>query len=227
MFGPKGGNKAMITVARGYLIDYVVREVEALSPTRTLVLVTRDDATTPARVRELTASQVDVISSPSDGTGPGVRRLLLAATTELIALTTCDLAASAGSLTTFFHGAIPLTDHTGPRCVIATSPLDHADPAPIYVHTRDDEVVEYGKSAPRSELSFAGARIMNSAFASLLLNVPERFATDTQMMTSVMRQHPGTIRAIKVDDLFDVDNAQALLRAKALTSGDPSGQHLP
>jgi len=226
MFGPAGGNKAMAPVAGGHLIDYVVREIEVLSPVATIVLAVAEDQATPVRVRALTASQVTVVASPSDGTGPGVRRLLAAARTEYVALSTCDLAAGTGSLTTFFKNAVGQVSIDEPRCVVAVSPLDETDPAPIFVHTSGSAVIDYGKRAPQSSLSFAGARLMNSAFASILMNSSQDLITDTEMMTSLVHEFPGTVRAMAVQDLFDVDNPLALERAAVLTREDPLASRL-
>ncbi|HMN40408.1 MAG TPA: NTP transferase domain-containing protein [Phycisphaerales bacterium] len=221
MFGPDGGNKAMARVGAGHLIDYVVREVEGLSPDKTIVLAGGDDLATPERVQALTASPVETIRSPSDGTGPGVRRLLAASASTLIALTTCDLAADTGSLTSFFDAALPLVLTNQPRCVVAVSPLDEGDAAPIYVHTHGNHVVDYGKRAPWSRQSFAGARLMNSSFARAMLEIPNPIGTDTEMMSALVHADRCAVLAISVPDLFDVDNLDSLKRATALTREDP------
>jgi len=222
MFGPDGGNKAMARVGAGHLVDYVVREVEGLSPVKTIVLAGNGDLATPGRVQALTASPVETIRSPSDGTGPGVRRLLAASASKLIALTTCDLAARTGSLTSFFNAALPLVLVDQPRCVVAVSPLDEGDPAPIYVHTHGNHVVDYGKLAPWSRQSFAGARLMNSSFALAILGFPNQVGTDTEMMSALVHADRSAVHAISVPDLFDVDNLDSLKRAAALTTGDPA-----
>ncbi|MDX2356156.1 NTP transferase domain-containing protein [Dietzia sp. PP-33] len=217
MYGPSGGNKAMARVGSGYLIDYVLKETERLRPQETIVLVRVGDEDTPRRVRTLTTSPVSVIESPSDGTGPGVRRLLAAARGDKIALTTCDLAAPRGELTSFFENVKAMPNLDAESCVIAISPVDDQDPVPIFVHLSEDRVVDYGKKSPRSPVAFAGARLMNRGFADLLLKSDAVFATDTEMMSTIVKEHPGALRAQMVRSLFDVDNADALRRAEAIT----------
>jgi hypothetical protein len=50
-----------------------------------------------------------------------------------------------------------------------------------------------------------------------LLKSDAVFATDTEMMSTIVKEHPGALRAQMVRSLFDVDNADALRRAEAIT----------
>lgn len=220
LFGSSGGNKAMTRLGEGHLIDYVVREVEALAPDVTIVLVPEADQSIIRRVQALTSSRVIPVPSPSDGTGPGVRRLLAHASSDFIALSTCDLVAPRGNLTSFTTLAHSLVTTDLARCVVATSAIDESDPVPIYVHATNSVVTEYGKLASSSQRSFAGARLMNAAFANTLLQLDDELSTDTAMMGSIVAEHPGSVLHLDVDGLFDVDDHRALARAAALTRED-------
>ncbi|AOY74403.1 hypothetical protein ARZXY2_4904 (plasmid) [Arthrobacter sp. ZXY-2] len=220
LFGEVGGNKAMVPLDRGHLIDYVVRETESLPLTATRVLVPYHDRSIAARVTSLTGSKVIPVPSPSDGTGPGIRRLLNGISSELIALTTCDLIAPRGALSKFMLAARELLGTEAPRCVVATSSIDELDPVPIYVHASNGMVTAYGKTAPRSERTFAGARLMNLAFVGLLLRSDEGLTTDTAMMAEIVKSYPDAVLHIDVDGLFDVDDGRALSEATKLTKED-------
>jgi choline kinase len=223
LFGDAGGNKPMVPVGNGHLIDYVVREAEGLPLAETRVLVPESDETIVARVRSITKSSVMGLPSPSDGTGPGVRRLLAGTGQSTVILSTCDLAAPPGALADFFVHALKVVDVREPRCVVATSAPADEDPVPIFVHVEGGVVSRYGKDVPSSTRTFAGARVMNSAFRDQLLRLENALATDTRMMSEIVTVMPGSVLQIDVVGLFDVDDQPTLARAELLTREGRAG----
>lgn len=228
LFGPSGGVKALVEVAPGvHLIDYLLSETAGIPIDRTAVLVRSMDTT----ISDYFAHQdceLTILRQVTEGTGEAVRGVLSAAAGTVI-LSTCDIFGHPDSLRRFIEAAIHAMD-TGlanfgedlPRCVIAVSAIDPNDVSPIYVdHDSHGTVNKYGKFIPKTSSAFGSIRIINERFRKLMLGQTEK--TDTEMMAALLQKYPGSILAIHVDGIFDVDDASSLQRATTIAS---SSRHL-
>lgn len=144
---------------------------------------------------------------------------------DSVLLTTSDIAGRSGALRSFYRGSLArLQEQSGPICLVAVGPTAPEEDSPIYVHyDYSGRVHAYGKGIEPSVRSFASARVLNGEFRDAYLKHWEPSLTDTQTMTKVLTSLPGSIVAVEVDAIFDVDEIQSLKRARALKAVDRLG----
>jgi CTP:molybdopterin cytidylyltransferase MocA len=223
LFGPDGGCKPLVEVVPGFrLIEYSLRESMACNPGNYVVVTHPLDQALRRLLERRGLPNLTLCTASTPTTGSAVNVLLRAVPRGLVVLTTSDVIGPPRLLSSFVNHAVTILSERPagrPACIIAVSPADPAESTAIFAHfdltTRI--VTDYGKAIEPSDYCFASVRVMNQAFVDAIIDCYEAELTDTQVMSRVLADHPGSIEALPTPELFDVDDVRSLMKAHMLT----------
>lgn len=214
-----GESKALVDVAGRPLVDYILEDLADHGVREVAFATAPADSELAAFIeRERRFVKVGTATPSGSGTLGAVLDLITLLGDRDHLISTCDVLAPRAAISRILAKATE-EEQAGrhPLMVLAASSYVNDD-QPIWIHTKDGSIVrDMGKRLEPTNLVFGNVRWVSRRLRGHLENLPlDGVSRDSEFMAFVARSNPGSVLAVDVGTVIDVDTPQDLAIAREM-----------
>jgi len=208
-------SKPLLQVSGRPLISWTLDEMRGAGIETVLVAIRKDDIALREFLEQYgieTNVEIVVLDQVMEGTLGAVDLLIDSATTDMC-LSTCDLVCREGTFKQFLRRVSTL-ESDEPLAALAVTSLVH-DVAPIWIEVEPHDphlVRNVGKYLPPQPWCFGNFRWISSKGVATLKDIigSQSPSRDSQLLGMLATSFPGSVVAIDVGPVIDIDDADDL-----------------